>query len=50
MTNTENLQLETDVHEGITGGICYTDAAGVNLQVCFQWSWFLLIFGILISN
>ncbi|XP_021907266.1 LOW QUALITY PROTEIN: uncharacterized protein LOC110821655 [Carica papaya] len=32
MTNTENLQLETDVHEGITGGICYTDAAGVNLQ------------------
>nr|GMD67009.1 uncharacterized protein LOC109162383 isoform X1 [Ipomoea batatas] len=28
----ENLHLDADVQEGILGGLCYTDSAGVNLQ------------------
>ena len=33
-SNIENLLPETDIHEGIAGGLCYCDSAGVNLQVC----------------
>ncbi|KAB1224135.1 hypothetical protein CJ030_MR2G024429 [Morella rubra] len=32
ITNTENMLLEGDVQEGIAGGLCYCDSAGVNLQ------------------
>ncbi|KAK9281765.1 hypothetical protein L1049_004670 [Liquidambar formosana] len=28
----ENLLQETDVQEGIAGGLCYSDSAGINLQ------------------
>lgn len=30
----ESLQPEADTKEGIVGGLCYMDSAGVNLQVC----------------
>lgn len=33
ITNTENLQVESDFQEGIAGGLCYCDSPGVNLQV-----------------
>lgn len=33
ITNVDNLQVETDVQEGIAGGLCYCDSAGINLQV-----------------
>ncbi|MBA0639604.1 hypothetical protein Goklo_022633 [Gossypium klotzschianum] len=32
ITNTENLQVESDFQEGIAGGLCYCDSPGVNLQ------------------
>ncbi|KAJ8899456.1 hypothetical protein K2173_018430 [Erythroxylum novogranatense] len=32
ITNFDNMHIETDVQEGIAGGICYSDAMGVNLQ------------------
>lgn len=35
ITNFENINLETDIQEGVAGGVCYSDSAGVNLQVCF---------------
>lgn len=35
ITNFENMHIEADVQEGIAGGICYSDSAGVNLQVYF---------------
>ncbi|KAM7265410.1 hypothetical protein ACFE04_003093 [Oxalis oulophora] len=28
----ENLRMESDVQEGIAGGVCYSDSDGVNLQ------------------
>ncbi|XP_057534674.1 uncharacterized protein LOC130813013 isoform X2 [Amaranthus tricolor] len=28
----ENVQSETDIQEGIAGGLCYIDSAGINLQ------------------
>lgn len=31
-TDGENLQPEADIQEGIAGGLCYMDSAGVNLQ------------------
>ncbi|XP_062174426.1 uncharacterized protein LOC133879728 isoform X1 [Alnus glutinosa] len=30
--NIENMLLDADVQEGIAGGLCYCDSAGVNLQ------------------
>lgn len=33
IANIENMLLEADVQEGIAGGLCYCDSAGVNLQV-----------------
>ncbi|KAJ0052619.1 hypothetical protein Pint_01462 [Pistacia integerrima] len=30
--NNENLLVEADVQEGIAGGLCYSESAGVNLQ------------------
>jgi hypothetical protein len=35
ITNFENINLEADIQEGVAGGVCYSDSAGVNLQVCF---------------
>jgi hypothetical protein len=35
ITNFENINLEADIQEGVAGGVCYLDSAGVNLQVCF---------------
>lgn len=32
-SNIENLLPEADAQEGIAGGLCYCDSAGVNLQV-----------------
>ncbi|XVF21301.1 hypothetical protein REPUB_Repub12eG0079100 [Reevesia pubescens] len=32
ITNIENLQVESDFQDGITGGLCYSDTPGVNLQ------------------
>lgn len=32
--NNESMLLEADVQEGIAGGLCYSDSAGINLQVC----------------
>ena len=32
----ENVQSETDIQEGIAGGLCYIDSAGINLQVGTQ--------------
>ncbi|KDP45262.1 hypothetical protein JCGZ_15127 [Jatropha curcas] len=32
ITNFENMHTEANVQEGIAGGVCYTDSAGVNLQ------------------
>lgn len=34
-TNIEHLLPETDAHEGIAGGLCYCDSAGINLQVTY---------------
>ncbi|KAJ0926980.1 putative GTP binding domain, P-loop containing nucleoside triphosphate hydrolase [Helianthus annuus] len=31
-TNIENFSMDLDVQEGIAGGLCFTDSAGVNLQ------------------
>ncbi|KAK9055620.1 hypothetical protein SSX86_026705 [Deinandra increscens subsp. villosa] len=31
-TNVENFPMDVDVQEGIAGGLCFTDSAGVNLQ------------------
>ncbi|XP_071721513.1 uncharacterized protein [Rutidosis leptorrhynchoides] len=31
-TNCENMYMDVDVQEGITGGLCFTDSPGVNLQ------------------
>ncbi|KAJ6687120.1 F21O3.11 PROTEIN [Salix purpurea] len=30
--NYENINLEADIQEGVAGGVCYSDSAGVNLQ------------------
>ncbi|KAK9944624.1 hypothetical protein M0R45_010184 [Rubus argutus] len=32
MTNIENLLPEAEVQEGISGGLCFCDSAGINLQ------------------
>lgn len=32
ITNFENINLEADIQEGVAGGVCYSDSAGVNLQ------------------
>ncbi|XP_010524652.1 PREDICTED: uncharacterized protein LOC104802652 [Tarenaya hassleriana] len=32
MTHVENLQVQSDIQEGIVGGVCYIDTLGVNLQ------------------
>ncbi|XP_059457285.1 uncharacterized protein LOC132187117 [Corylus avellana] len=32
IANIENMLLEADIQEGIAGGLCYCDSAGVNLQ------------------
>lgn len=32
-TGIETLHLEADDQDGIAGGLCYSDSAGVNLQV-----------------
>lgn len=34
-TDDDDLPMDFDVQEGISGGLCYSDAAGVNLQVLF---------------
>lgn len=31
-TNVENFHMDVDVEEGISGGLCFTDSAGINLQ------------------
>lgn len=31
-SNMENLPVEMDIQEGIAGGLCYSDSAGINLQ------------------
>lgn len=41
IANIESLLPEPDVQEAIAGGICYSDSAGVNLQVTFYFSFFL---------
>ncbi|KAF2284576.1 hypothetical protein GH714_027262 [Hevea brasiliensis] len=33
IANFENMHIEADVQEGIAGGVCYIDSAGINLQV-----------------
>lgn len=33
IANFENMCVEADIQEGISGGVCYVDSAGVNLQV-----------------
>ncbi|XP_021676912.2 uncharacterized protein LOC110662290 isoform X2 [Hevea brasiliensis] len=32
IANFENMHIEADVQEGIAGGVCYIDSAGINLQ------------------
>ncbi|CAK7349423.1 unnamed protein product [Dovyalis caffra] len=32
INNFENFNLEADIQEGVAGGLCYSDSAGVNLQ------------------
>ncbi|KAG8642010.1 uncharacterized protein LOC110627971 isoform X2 [Manihot esculenta] len=32
IANFENMCVEADIQEGISGGVCYVDSAGVNLQ------------------
>lgn len=36
LSNIENLLLEPDIQEAISGGVCYSDSSGVNLQVWSQ--------------
>lgn len=45
-SNIENLLPEADAQEGIAGGLCYCDSAGVNLQVLTHppMEWFELVY------
>lgn len=45
-SNIENLLPEADAQEGIAGGLCYCDSAGVNLQVLthLPMEWFELLY------